>query len=263
MTNVIAYIVRARYLGVMTNANTIGELAVAMPEAIPVLERLGIDYCCHGEQRVQSACSAAGITADELLQLIGTAEKAPEGRTWETEAIGGLIHYIVDTHHVYTRQALQTLQKLAEKVRNAHGANHPELLVVERLVAELAAELIPHMLKEEQVLFPFVEKLERGNAPVPFFGTVQNPIRMMMLEHETAGEKLLELRSLTMDYELPAEACTSYKALFARLIELEADLHQHIHLENNILFPRALDLEGRSPKNALAETIGEHHCSCR
>src|ERR1043166_4387160 len=249
----------------MTHANTIGELAVAMPEAIPVLERLGIDYCCHGEQRVQSACSAAGITADELLQLIGTAEKAPEGRTWETEAIGGLIHYIVDTHHTYTRQALQTLQKLAEKVRNAHGANHPELLVVERLVAELAAELVPHMLKEEQVLFPFVEKLEHGDAPVPFFGTVQNPIRMMMLEHETAGEKLIELRSLTMDYALPEDACPSYKALFARLIELEADLHRHIHLENNILFPLALELEAGSQKNELvgAGAIGEHHCRCR
>lgn len=247
----------------MTNANTIGELAVAMPEAIPVLERLGIDYCCHGEQRVQAACAAAGITADELLQLISIAEKRPAERAWETESAGALIGYIVDTHHAYTRRTLQTVQKLAEKVRNAHGQNHPELLVVERLVAELMADLIPHMLKEEQVLFPFVGKLEQGDAPVPFFGTVQNPIRMMMLEHETAGEKLAELRSLTMDYTLPEEACTSYEALFARLIELEADLHRHIHLENNILFPRALDLEAHSPKNELVGAIGEHHCSCR
>jgi regulator of cell morphogenesis and NO signaling len=239
-----------------------------MPEAIAVLERLGIDYCCHGEQPVQAACSAVGITADELVQLIGSAEKPPAVRAWETEPAGALIAYIVDTHHAYTRQALQTLQKLAEKVRHAHGENHPELLVVERLVAELTADLVPHMLKEEQVLFPFVEKLEQAlaaerEAPVPFFGTVQNPIRMMMLEHETAGEKLLELRSLTMDYALPEEACTSYKALFARLIEIEADLHRHIHLENNILFPRALELETRSQKNELVGAIGEHHCSCR
>jgi len=252
----------------MTNANTIGELAVAMPEAIPVLERLGIDYCCHGEQRVQAACSAAGITADELLQLIGLTEKPPAAHAWEAEPLGGLIAYVVDAHHAYTRQALQTLQKLAERVRVAHGERHPELLVVERLVAEMTADLIPHMLKEEQVLFPFVEKLEDAvtkerEAPVPFFGTVQNPVRMMMREHETVGEKLIELRGLTSDYALPDEACTSYKALFAKLVELEGDLHQHIHLENNILFPRALDLEGRSRKSAMAGTIGEHHCSCR
>ena len=252
----------------MTNAHTIGELAVAMPEAIPILERLGIDYCCHGEQRVQAACSAAGITADELLQLIGAVKQPPVGRAWETEPVGGLIAYIIDAHHVYTRQAVQTLQNLAEKVRIAHGERHPELLVVERLIAELTTDLIPHMLKEEQVLFPFVEKLDEalaknGEAPVPFFGTVQNPIRMMMLEHETVGEKLIELRGLTIDYELPEEACTSYKALFAKLIELEADLHQHIHLENNILFPRALDLEERSQKSATVGAIGEHHCSCR
>lgn len=252
----------------MTHANTIGELAVAMPEAIPVLEKLGIDYCCHGDQRVQAACIAAGITADELLQLIGTAVKPPAARAWEAEPAGALINYIVEAHHAYTRQALQTLQKLAEKVRNAHGQNHPELLVVERLVAELTADLIPHMLKEEQVLFPFVEKLEdavtkQREAPVPFFGTVQNPIRMMMLEHETAGEKLVEMRGLTMDYALPEEACPSYRALFAKLIDLEADLHQHIHLENNILFPRALDLEERSQTSELVGAIGEHHCRCR
>jgi regulator of cell morphogenesis and NO signaling len=253
----------------MTNAHTIGELAVAMPEAIPILERLGIDYCCHGEQRVQAACSAVGMTADELLQLIGAAETTPAGaHAWEAEPAGALIHYIVDTHHDYTRKALQTLQKLAAKVRGVHGENHPELLVVERLVAELTADLVPHMLKEEQVLFPFVEKLEEAltshrEAPVPFFGTVQNPIRMMMLEHETAGEKLVELRGLTMDYALPEEACPSYKALFAKLIDLEADLHQHIHLENNILFPRAVDMEERSQKSEMVGAIGEHHCSCR
>src|SRR5256885_5726901 len=184
----------------MTHADTIGELAVAMPEAIPVLERLGIDYCCHGEQPVQTACSAVGITADELVQLIGGAEKPLPARAWETERAGALIGYIVDTHHAYTRQALQTLQKLAEKVRHAHGENHPELLVVERLIAELTADLVPHMLKEEQVLFPFVEKLEQAlaagrGAPGPLFGTGPNPIPVMKLGDETAGGKPDGLRS--------------------------------------------------------------------
>jgi regulator of cell morphogenesis and NO signaling len=249
--------------------NTIGELAVAMPEAIPILERLGIDYCCHGDQSVQKACNGVGIAPDELLHLISSETKpdvAPH--PWEKEPLFALIRYIVNTHHVYTRSAVQTLQKLAARVRAEHGERHPELMVVERLAAELTTELIPHMLKEEQVLFPFVEKLEEAvqneeEAPMPFFGTVQNPIRMMMLEHETAAEKLVELRSLTMDYTLPEDACPSYKALFARFIDLENDLHRHIHLENNILFPRAVQLEEDAQTNPITGAIGEHHCRCR
>lgn len=253
----------------MTYANTIGELAVAMPEAIPILERLGIDYCCHGEQSVQKACGSVGISTDELLQMIGgTAKAATTAHNWTDEPIPALIRHIVETHHVYTRQAVLVLQKLAAKVRGVHGQNHPELMVVERLVAEMTTELVPHMLKEEQVLFPFVEKLDAAvakheEAPMPFFGTVQNPIRMMMLEHETVGEKLIELRGLTQDYTLPDEACNSYRALFAKLMELENDLHQHIHIENNILFPRALDLENHAQTSPMAGEIGEHHCSCR
>jgi len=172
--------------------------------------------------------------------MIETIEKSETAsRIWDAEPLPELIHYILDTHHIYTRQALPRLQSLAEKVRIAHAGNHPELCVVERLVAEMTSDLLPHMLKEEQVLFPYV--LEP--TPRPFFGTVRNPIRMMQLEHETAGEKLVEMRELTMDYAIPDDACASYRALYDGLIELEADLHQHIHLENNILFPRALKIE--------------------
>jgi len=234
----------------MQNANTIAELAIAMPEAIPVLERLGIDYCCNGSRTIQHACNAAGITPDELLQLIPKATTGNATPAWDHAPLPELIRYIIDAHHVYTRDALQRAQALAQKVRAAHGERHQELLVVERLVAELTSDLIPHMLKEEQVLFPYI--LEP--VPMPFFGTVRNPIRMMMLEHETVGEKLAELRELTMDYTVPDDACTSYKVFFNLLLELEADLHQHIHLENNILFPRALELETNERHNA------ECHC---
>src|SRR5205085_2852584 len=137
----------------MTYANTIGELAVAMPEAIPVLEKLGIDYCCHGEQSVQQACGSVGISADQLLQLISEAEKpSTPSRDWSAEPLPALIQHICETHHVYTRQAMQVLQKLAAKVHGVHGGNHPELETVERLVGEMTVDLIPHMLKEEQVL---------------------------------------------------------------------------------------------------------------
>ena len=249
----------------MTNANTIGELAVAMPEAIPVLEKLGIDYCCHGEQPVQAACSAAGITADELLQLIGAAEKAPAGTAWETAPVGALIAYIIDTHHAYTRQAMFTLQSLAAKVSGVHGGNHPELLVVQRLVAELATELIPHMLKEEQVLFPYINAIDEASIrktepPIPFFGTARNPIRNMMLEHDSVAEILRELRVVTANYDLPDSACASYSALFSQLMSLETDLHQHIHLENNILCPRAIDVEEATRTTPVPAVFMNHVC---
>jgi len=253
----------------MQNANTIAELAVAIPEAITVFERLGIDYCCNGGRTIQRACADAGITSDELLQMIAKVEKSDApARAWEAEPLSLLIRHVNDTHHVYTRESLQRLTQLAAKVRTAHGENHQELYVVERLVAELTADLVPHMLKEEQVLFPFVVNLERAceehvEPPVPFFGTVKNPVRMMMLEHETVGEKLAELRGVTMDYLLPDDACTSYKVLFEGLIALEADLHQHIHLENNILFPRALELENGAATSPLVGALSErHNCSC-
>lgn len=271
MTEVIALPNPRRDTALMNreHTNTIAELAVAMPEAIPVLERLGIDYCCQGHRTVQHACTVAGITSDELLQLIGNAAKPEETKSWDGETLQTLIAYIVDTHHVYTREALQRLQALAAKVRGVHGAHHPELLVVERLVVELASDLIPHMLKEEQVLFPFVDAIESAamndeEAPVPFFGTVRNPIRMMMAEHETAGEKLAEMRGLTLDYTLPEDACASFNALYAGLIELESDLHRHIHLENNILFPRAAELEDGVATNPLVGAISDHHdCNCK
>lgn len=233
-----------------TAPNTIAELAVAMPKAIPVLEKLGIDYCCNGGQTIEGACRASGITAEELLQLIDAAPApAIESRTWDHEPLSEVIRFIVDTHHRYTREALAMLRPLAAKVAERHGPAHAELREIETLVHELADELIPHMLKEEQILFPYANALEDaallGNEepPVPFFGSARNPVRMMMLEHEAAGAKLLEIRTLTKNFELPAEACTSYRALFAALQELEQDLHRHIHLENNILFPRTIELE--------------------
>jgi regulator of cell morphogenesis and NO signaling len=232
-----------------TTPNTVAELAVTMPQSISVLEKLGIDYCCNGHQSIEKACRAHGISTDELLGLINAAPApAAESQAWTDEPMSAVIRFIVDTHHRYTRDALDILRPLATKVAGVHGANHAELRLVDKLVYELADDLIPHMMKEEQVLFPYVEALEEaslagGDPPVPFFGTARNPVRMMMLEHETVGEKLLEIRTITKNFELPGEACTSYRVLFAKLEELEQDIHRHIHLENNILFPRAIAAE--------------------
>jgi len=165
-----------------------------------------------------------------------------------------LISYILDKHHIYTKDEMARLEPLAEKVLAAHGENHSELLAMRDLLRQLFTDLKQHMFKEEQILFPFVLELERArmqNRPAPFapFGTVNNPIKMMMMEHDTAGDMLRELRKLSADYKVPADACVSYKTLYEALEAFEQDLHQHIHLENNLLFPKAVELEAAAIAN--------------
>jgi regulator of cell morphogenesis and NO signaling len=221
---------------VLCMMNTIADLVLSLPNSIPVLERLGIDYCCHGGRSIQQACSGASITAEQLLTMINEAPAAAPERSFADEAIPEIIDFILQTHHAYTRAALETLEPLAAKVAAVHGANHPELIELKELVNALCADLIPHMMKEEQVLFPFL--LCETEA---CFGSVANPIRMMMLEHEAAGELLAQIRRTANDFALPPEACRSYIAYFQLLEELELDLHRHIHVENNVLFPKALN----------------------
>ena len=225
---------------------TIGELAVEAPYAIAVMEKWQIDYCCRGHQSVAEACRTAGVTPAELLTAIGDP-RVEQDLDWQQTPLVDLQNYIVAVHHTYTRQALETIQLLSDKVANRHGGGHAEVLTVQQVFGELNAELLPHMMKEEQVLFPYVEELEARSAsdprPQSCFGSIANPIRMMLFEHETAGEKLVQLRAATNGYALPPDACLSFRALYERLEDLEQDLHRHIHLENNILFPRALRLE--------------------
>jgi regulator of cell morphogenesis and NO signaling len=154
------------------------------------------------------------------------------------------VDHIVSRHHTYVKSEIPRLQALIAKVVGVHGTNHPELAGVQTTFAELAQELNAHLMKEEQILFPYIkEKVAGGECGPACFGTVQNPIRVMMMEHDGAGEKLREMRQATSDYALPSDACVSYATLFIALQEFEQDLHQHIHLENNILFPRAIALE--------------------
>ena len=226
---------------------TIGQLAIANPGAIPVLEKLGIDFCCGGEATVAEACRRAGVDPGQLASLIGTGGR-PSDRAWEKEPLTELLRFIVETHHVFTREAISSLPALATKVRGRHGEAHPETRDVAALVHDLSGDLAPHLQKEEQILFPYIASLDEvarlGTQPPPScFGSVRNPIRMMMAEHDAAGALLRTLRDVTRGYELPADACTSFQALYAGLKGLEEDLHRHIHLENNILFPRALRLE--------------------
>lgn len=232
---------------------TVGELASEAPATTRVFERFKIDYCCGGRRTLEAACVAAGANVAEVLGMLegAAAEESGEQRDFQTSTLAELIGHILDKHHTYTREEMGRITALAEKVCAAHGERHAELLRVRELFAELCADLAPHMMKEERVLFPYILALEetavRNTTPPPApFGTVQNPVRMMMYEHDTAGALLRELRAASGDYAAPADACASYRTLYSALEEFERDLHRHIHLENNLLFPRAVELEDKA-----------------
>jgi regulator of cell morphogenesis and NO signaling len=229
---------------------TVREVAVALPNATRVFEKTKIDYCCGGDQLLGSACAKAGVdlqTLEKMLESTAVPATAVTMDFLQMSAVE-LIQYILDKHHVYTRQEMDRLERLVEKVVAAHGANHSELLGIRDLLQQLCAELKGHMFKEEQILFPYLVEVEQcvlQQRPAPFapFGTVTNPIRMMMFEHDNAGELLREMRKLSRDYQPPEDACISYKTFYEALVAFEQDLHQHIHLENNLLFPKAAKLE--------------------
>ncbi len=232
---------------------TVGEIAAQVPGATREFEKLGIDYCCGGTRTLGEACAAAQISVEQALSRLqnGLATAQPQpGRDWKNEPLSDLIAHIISTHHVFVREECPRIAKLAAKVVAVHGTNHPELLEVQNLFSALAGELSVHLMKEEQVLFPYVVRMEEAalaGEPTPpaMFGTVVSPVRMMMQEHDNAGEVLKKLRAVSKDYTVPADGCISYATLYDALRAFEGDLHQHIHLENNILFPRAVAMESR------------------
>lgn len=234
------------------STSTVGDLAVTIPGATRVFEALGIDYCCGGNRRLEEVCQVSNLPVEQVIRSLAEAESSsaarPQNEDWQQASLTSLQAYIVDYHHAFTRKELNRIESLLHKVCSVHGQNHTELFRLQTVFQTLKEDLLPHMLKEEQVLFPYIEKLEeatRHHGPVdrPFFITVQNPVRMMMFEHDAAGEILAEMRQLTNGYTVPPEGCISYKTLYEALRDFEYDLHQHIHLENNLLFPRAIKLE--------------------
>lgn len=236
------------------NTRTIREIALEAPATTRVFEEFKIDYCCGGNRSIADACSSSGIdetaVIDRIVETISQKEDGDDLVPPEQRQPTHLIEYIIAKHHVFTATELDRLGPLMTKVVMRHGKKHPELFELEDVFTELVESLVPHMRKEENVLFPFIEELEMAAkwnlpAPVPHFGTVNNPIRMMMYEHDTDGERLKKMREISKDYELPEGACPSFTALYAGLQDLERDLHRHIHLENNVLFPAAAKLESR------------------
>ena len=230
---------------------TVRELAVENLSATRVFEKLGIDYCCGGNRSLREACESAGVQFDEVLASLENAQRSTqvtEDRDWQAETLASLVEHIQSTHHTYTREEIARLVPLLEKVCSVHGKNHPELFEVRGIFLGLVQELSSHLMKEEMILFPYVRGLEEAKAsggPVARapFGSVQNPVAMMEHEHDSAGNALRAMSKATNGYSAPADACVSYQTLYKALAAFEADLHRHIHLENNILFPRAVEME--------------------
>jgi len=225
-----------------THQPTLGELVTETPAAAHVLERFGLDYCCHGDRTLDDACSDGGLDIDDVTAQLDELDVPPQAAPdWSVLDAPALARDIVATHHRYLHEELPILDTLAERVLTVHGARHTELAEVRRLVAALRADLEPHMAKEERVLFPAIDAVARGQRDFPF-GTIANPIRMMRIEHDRAGELLAQLSDIADGYRVPADACESYRSLYERLAAVEADTHLHVHKENNVLFPAALRL---------------------
>lgn len=226
----------------MTNAisdRTLAELVAGNAGVARVFERHGLDYCCHGDRTLAAAATEAGLEVDAIATEL--AALAPAEQPWTRLGLAELADHIVETHHRYLDEELPLLDALADKVATVHGGNHPELVEARRLVAAIKADLEPHLAREEEVLFPAVHALAEGRREFPF-GDLDDPVEELMGEHEATGELLEQLRAVTDNYALPADACASYTSLFQRLEYLERDTFAHIHKENYVLFPGAIEM---------------------
>lgn len=228
---------------------TVADVVTENIKAAHVFKKYGIDFCCGGGVSIKKACEKAEIdpvlVETEILNLENIKDRALDFNSWKLDF---LTDHIINVHHGYVEENSPLLLQYSQRVNHVHGHHYTELAEIESLVKQVVQELAAHMKKEELILFPFIKKLvkaEREGTEVPpiHFGTVENPIKMMEAEHEEAGEILRKIAKLSNNFTPPQGACNTYKAFYSKLEEFEQDLHQHVHLENNILFPKALKLE--------------------
>ncbi len=219
----------------------LADIVTARPSSAAVLQYFGLDYCCGGQRTLQEAALADGVDVDSVLAALSALDavpSAPVESDWASMGPAELVDHLEAVHHAYLHQELPRLDALAEKVATVHGERHPELLAVRADVRALVDDLDPHLAKEERVLFPLIRELA---AAVSAGGTPSSPltapIQVMRMEHDHTGELLAKLRTDSLDFALPDDACGSYQALYKGLVELEADTHLHVHKENNVLFP--------------------------
>jgi regulator of cell morphogenesis and NO signaling len=229
---------------------TLKEIVTQDFRAAAIFEKYALDFCCNGGVTIDQACAARRLDAAPIITALANLSHSPlppddRFTQWTPEA---LIEHIVGVHHSYVREAIPVLLTHTAKVARVHGERHPEVVAIAEHFAAVADELQHHMMKEERMLFPYIVALATARhggqdiAPPPF-GTAADPIRMMEAEHVAAGDALARIRSLSSNYTVPADGCTTYQVTYKELRQFEEDLHTHVHLENNILFPRAIALE--------------------
>ena len=234
---------------------TVGDLVKANPIRSRLFEQLQIDYCCGGGVPLGEACAKRGLDVQAVLQQIEQADlqSVDDGTIVDADAMSltGLADHIEQTHHHYMKSELPRLDAMTQKVHEVHGESDARLADVRRAFEGLFEELSQHMMKEEQILFPMIRQLE-SSTDLPAFhcGSVANPIRQMEFEHDNAGNALAVMRQLTDAYQPPEWACNTYRAMLDGLRQLEGNLHQHIHKENNVLFPKAIQLESERRTSA-------------
>ena len=234
---------------------TVADVVTENIKAAHIFKKHGIDFCCGGGVSIKRACEKANIDPliieNELLGLDAAPDRASDYNSWKLDF---LTDHILNVHHQYVEESSPLLLQYAKRVNHVHGHHYTELAEIEALVLQVVQAMAGHQRKEELILFPFIKKLvkaerEGGEVPTVHFGSVENPIKMMEDEHEEAGEIMRKIAELSNNYTPPQGACNTYRAFFAKLDEFEQDLHQHIHLENNILFPKALNLEKSLKRN--------------
>jgi regulator of cell morphogenesis and NO signaling len=236
---------------------TVGELVAQYPQTRKVLEKLGIDYCCGGKHDIRTAAAEKSVNLDTVLAALNEAIQTTQAQevseqNWTTATLAELADHIEAKHHTFMKEQLPRLSLMLAKVKRAHGDNHGQMLTeLEDVYLSLREEIEAHLMKEEQILFPYIRQIEayavqKGPRPQAHCGTVANPITQMEHEHESAGRALERMRELTNNYVVPDDGCMTFATLYEGLAAMEDDLHEHIHLENSILFPKAIELEAKA-----------------
>ena len=225
----------------ITETTTVADIAAAIPSSVGVFQRHGIDFCCGGKKTLAAVCDERRLSVAELAAAIdaSAAEPAPSDRDWASAPLFELVDHIVATYHDTLREQLPRLQSMAIKIARVHGAKDTNVARLERAIAEFSEDMHEHMHKEEGILFPSICARARGARTMPLV----HPIRVMEMEHDRAGDLLTEMRLLTSHYTVPEWGCATVRALYRELVEVESAMHMHVHLENNVLFPRALALD--------------------
>ncbi|WP_291865912.1 iron-sulfur cluster repair di-iron protein [Maribacter sp.] len=230
---------------VITKDKTVGETVTENIKTAHIFKKYGIDFCCGGGISIAKACENKNVDFSQLeeeLSIVDRPQKAYDYNSWK---LGFLIDHIINVHHTYVQDSIPLILQYSNRVAKVHGHHYTEVLEINELFVAVANELTTHLQKEEMILFPYIKKMVslKGEIETPPFGTVNNPVAMMEQEHEIAGDIFKKIAQLTNNYTPPENACNTFRALYAKLEEFEQDLHQHIHLENNILFTKAIQLE--------------------